>query len=124
MCGHDPGVNGNAGSQAGYLRGGRNDWRMNMTANASGSLGSMCRAGPFGDEYLKNLTMMMDFAGLSQLNNDGDGNESPCFATNHGHIPSSSVINTYLAEIKLWQTVPAPFNISVKMAETSAITAS
>ena len=78
---YDSGVNGNAGSQAGYLRGGRDDWKMNLTGNASGSLGSMCRAGPFGDEYLKNLTSMMDFAGLSQLNNDGDGNEQPCFAT-------------------------------------------
>ena len=102
---YDPGVNGNAGSQAGYLRGGRDDWRMNLTGNATGSLGSMCRAGPFGDEYLANLTQMMDFAGLSQLNNDGDGNEQPCYATNHGHVPSNSVIKTYLAEIKLWQSI-------------------
>jgi hypothetical protein len=78
---------------------------MNLTGNASGSLGSMCRAGPFGDEYLRNLTLMMDFAGLSQLNNDGDGNEQPCYARNHGHVPSNSVIKTYLAEIKLWQTI-------------------
>ena len=50
---------------------------MVLAQNATGSLGSMCRAGPFGDEYLANLTQMMDFAGLSQLNNDGDGNEQP-----------------------------------------------
>ena len=97
---YDSGVNGD-----GRDRDRLDTWKMNMTGNSTGTLGSMCRASPWGDEYLRNLTKMCDFAGLSQLNNDGDRNEQPCFTTNHNHVPSDSVIKMHTAEIKLWQYI-------------------